>query len=104
VYSVAFAGNKALFVQSTIQDNTGAGYRTEFWLVSAPGKQTRLAAFDGHLQPPSPYLDLSSGFFGAIADVHGIWIGGEHSLYLVKPNGQILRVYGESAYPANACL
>ena len=103
VYSIAFAGNKALFVQATIQDNTGAMYKTEFWLVSAPGKQVRLAAYDGYLQPPSPYRDLSSGFFNAIADGHGIWIGGEHSLYLVKPNGQILRAYGQSAYPANGC-
>jgi hypothetical protein len=104
VYSIAFAGDKALLVQATIQDNTGAMYKTEFWLVSAPGKQTKLAGYDGADQPPSPYRDLSSGFFNAVADVHGIWIGSEHSLYLVKPSGQILRVYGESAYPANACF
>lgn len=103
VYSVAFAGNQALFVQASSEVNSNAMYRTEFWLVSAPGKQTKLAGYDGALQPPSPYRDLSSGFFNAIADSHGIWIGSDHSLYLVKPNGQILRVYGESAYPANGC-
>jgi hypothetical protein len=104
VYFVAFAANEALLVQATAEDNSHAMYRTEFWLVAAPGKQTKLAGFDGNLQPPSPYLDLSSGFTSAIADVHGIWIGSEHSLYLVRPNGQILRVYGASAYPANGCF
>jgi hypothetical protein len=104
VYSVAFAGDKALLVQATAQDSSNAMYQTEFWLVSAPGKQTKLAGYDGAVLPPSPYRDLSSGFFNAIADAHGIWIGSEHALYLVKANGQILRVYGESAYPANGCF
>jgi hypothetical protein len=104
VYSVAFAGNHALLVQASSEVNSNAMYRTEFWLVAAPGKQARLAAYEGAVQPPSPYRDLSSGFFNAIADSHGIWIGSEHSLYLVKSNGQILRVYGESAYPANSCF
>jgi hypothetical protein len=101
---VAFAGNRELLAQATSMVNSNVMYRTEFWLVSAPGKQTKLAGFDGAVQPPSPYRDLSSGFFNAIADSHGIWIGSDHSLYLVKPNGQILRVYGESAYPANGCF
>jgi len=104
VYSVAFAGNHALLVQASSEVNSNVMYKTEFWLVSAPGKQARLASFDGALQPPSPYRDLSSGFYSAIADAHGIWIGSENSLYLVKPSGQILRVYGGSAYPANGCL
>ena len=101
---VAFAGNHELLVQATALVNSNVMYRTEFWLVSAPGKQTKLAGYDGAVQPPSPYRDLSSGFFNAIADAHGIWIGSDHSLYLVKPNGQILRVYGQSAYPANGCV
>ena len=104
VSSVAFAGNHALLVQASSEVISNVMYKTEFWLVSAPGKETRLASFDGALQPPSPYRDLSSGFYNAIADVHGIWIGSEHSVYLVKPNGQILRVYGGSAYPANSCV
>jgi hypothetical protein len=104
VYSVAFAGNHALLVQASSEVISNVMYKTEFWLVSAPGKAARLASFDGALQPPSPYRDLSSGFYNAIADVHGIWIGSEHSVYLVKPDGQILRIYGGSAYPANSCV
>jgi hypothetical protein len=103
VYTVAFAGNQALLVQATSEVNSNVMYKTEFWLVAAPGKQAKLAAYDG-AGGPSPYRDLSSGFFNAIADSHGIWIGSEHSLYLVKPGGAILRVYGQSAYPANGCL
>jgi len=104
VYPIPFAGNKALLIQASSEVNSNAMYKTEFWLIAAPGKQTKVAGYDGAVEPPSPYRDLSSGFFSAIADVHGIWIGGEHSLYLVKPSGTILRVYGESAYPANGCF
>lgn len=50
------------------------------------------------------YSDLSNGIRSAIADEHGIWIGGGSSLYLVKPTGQVLRVYGETAYPGNGCF
>ena len=104
VYSVAFAGTPSLLVQAYRQEVSNAMYTAEFWLVSAPGKQVKLAGYNGYLQPPSPYRDLSNGFYSAIADQHGIWIGGEHSLYLVKRSGQILRVYGEAASPANDCV
>ncbi len=104
VYATAFTGNQALLVQVSSQVNTAAMFTTEYWLVSAPGKQVKLAGYDGNAPVPSPYLDFASGFFSAIADVHGIWIGGQHSLYLVKPSGDILRVFGESAYPANGCF
>jgi hypothetical protein len=104
VYAVAFDTNKAVLVMATAEDNSNAMYKSELWLVASPGKQVKLAGYDGNLQNSSRYRDLSTGFPSAIADAHGIWIGGEHSLYLVKPSGQILRVYGASAYPANGCF
>jgi hypothetical protein len=103
VLAVGFAGTPALLIQANYQDVSKQAYRSEFWLVTAPGKSVKLFAYDGNGQAPSPYGDLSSGFYNAIADQHGIWIGSDHSLYLVKRSGQILRVYGESVYPAGVC-
>jgi hypothetical protein len=99
--SVAFAGDSALLVESGWTNMSEATGGIEFWLVTAPNQATELASY--MFGQPSPYEDLADGFFGAIVDDHGIWIGGQHSLHLVSSAGSILRVYAESAYPAGPC-
>jgi hypothetical protein len=99
---IAFATNSALLVRSDWSDPTKPNVGgTEYWLVTAPNQATELAAYT--FQETSPYLDLSNGFPTARADSHGIWIGGEQSLYLVTLQGAVLRVYPKSAYPASGC-
>jgi hypothetical protein len=99
---IAFATNSALLVRSDWSDPANASVGgTEFWLVSAPNEAIELATYT--FQETSPYLDLSNGFQTAIADSHGIWVGGEQSLYLVTLQGAVLRVYPKSAYPASGC-
>jgi hypothetical protein len=100
---VPFAGTPSLFVEAFSQNISNGTNLAELWLVTAPGRQVKLAGWDGNAQVPWPYDDFLSRTYSAIADAHGIWIGGDHGLYLVKPTAQILRVYGESVYPANGC-
>jgi hypothetical protein len=103
LHGLPFAGSPSLFVWASRQDIPNGTDAYELWLVAAPGKQLKLAGWVGISPATSPYVDFLSRTYSAIADVHGIWIGGDHGLYLVKPTGQILRVYGESVYPANGC-
>jgi hypothetical protein len=100
---IPFATNSALLVRAdywTDAANPALG-GTEYWLVSAPDQARKLVAYTS--RESSPYLDLSGGFGIAIADLHGIWIGGGQSLYLVTPQGAVLRVYPKAAYPASGC-
>jgi hypothetical protein len=99
---IAFASNSALLVSSTWADPTNPSvWGIEYWLVTAPNQATELAAY--RYQDSSPYIDISNGFPSAIVDLHGIWIGGERSLYLVTLHGSVFRVYAQSAYPASTC-
>ena len=98
---IPFAGSQALFVMGR---SVPPDLRTplfEFWLVTAPGQAVELAHFSG--QEPTPYQDLIDGFFRSVVDTHGIWIGSPTSLYLLTPEGRLLRVLGRSAYPAGTC-
>jgi hypothetical protein len=99
---VAFSGTLAVLVYAgwRSEDPTIGGI--EYWLVTGPNQSAQIASYSD--SQASPYMDLMNGFFSAMADAHGIWIGGQQSLYLVKPTGVIQRVYGESAYPANGCF
>jgi hypothetical protein len=99
---VAFIASPALLVGALWQgaDPRVGGY--EYWVVTGPNQATLLTSYSNG--QPSAYLDLNNGFGSAIADTHGIWIGGEQSLYLVAPSGGIRRVYDQSAYPANGCF
>jgi hypothetical protein len=99
---VAFSGPQTLLVQVAGHGADPSIGGIEYWLVTGPNQSAQIASYS--YSQPSPYLDLMNGFLSAIADAHGIWIGGLQSLYLVKPNGEIRRVYGESAYPANTCI
>lgn len=101
LYAVPFAGSPALLVQANTSNATNT---TEFWLVAAPGKGVQLAGFSYDTSSESTYLDLANGFFTASTDVHGIWITGGNSLYLVKRNGQVIRAYDQTAYPAGVCV
>jgi hypothetical protein len=93
---VAFSGSPALLVSAFHQTDPAAStYDEVYWLVDGPGQATRLV-----FQTSQP-LNLLSGFGSAIADAHGIWIGG---LYLVRRSGAILRVFDGSVYPANGCF
>jgi hypothetical protein len=103
LYWVAFAGSATLLVLSEPQDTSAGLYGTEYWLVRGPEQATKLAGKAPYDRTSWPYLDLHDGFFTAVADSHGIWIGSQRSIYVVKPNGEILRVFGEPAYPANGC-
>ncbi len=99
---VAVADNSALLVQAGWSNPTSASmWGIEYWLVTGPNQARELAAYTS--QESSPYVDLQNGFPRALADTHGIWIGGTQSLYLVTQGGSILRVYAGSAYPAGSC-
>jgi hypothetical protein len=99
---VAYAGNSALLVQAGSSNPTSASmWSMEYWLVTAPNQARELAAYTS--QDSSPYGDLQSGFPSALADKHGIWIGGTQSLHLIARDGSILRAYAGSAYPAGTC-
>lgn len=94
---VAFAGTPALVVSAFHQESPTAASDHLYWLVEGPGHATRIP-FSGE---PS---ELSAGFGSAIADIHGIWLGGPSSLYLVRQSGIVLRVFGSAVQPANGCF
>lgn len=102
VFWVAFAGDSALLVQSAWTNTADPAIGgTDYWLVTAPNQATELASYT--YQQPSSYSDLGTGFFRAIVDERGIWIGGERGLYLVTQSGLLLRLYDAPAYPAGTC-
>jgi hypothetical protein len=92
----AFAGAPALIVSGFRQDNPNVQSVQAYWLVDSPGHATRLRF------APGSTSDLVAGFGSAIADAHGIWIGGSY-LYLVQRDGTLIRALATSAYPANGC-
>jgi len=100
---IGFAGPRALLVMSR---STETGMRTDlvqYWLITAPGQAVELSRYEGG--DPTPWEDAAEGFFQEpVADLHGIWIGSATSLYLVTPDGRLMRVLGRSAYPAGTCL
>lgn len=98
---VGFQNAQAVLVMGRSRDETMRTDLIQYWLVGAPGKAVELGRYAG--QDPSPYRDVEDGFFGAMADVHGIWIGSASSLYLVTKEGKLLRVLDRSAYAAAAC-
>ena len=99
---VAFDGSSALLVRAVHQDLSAGDFGEEYWLVDGPGRATKLA--DHSAQTMYPYYDLQSGFDGGVADKHGIWIGGQKALYLIRRSGAILQVFQGLAFPANGCL
>jgi hypothetical protein len=90
---VAFAGSPALLVSAFQQNNSPAMYQAEYWLVDSPNHAVKLI---------SDQADLLNGFPSAIADEHGIWLGG--ALHLVRRDGAIIRALDRQAYPANGCF
>jgi hypothetical protein len=97
---VAFIGTPALLVLAHSHDLTVPVDNFEYWLAVGVGQATELAAYGS--QQSSPYSGLYDGFRSAIADSHGIWIGGG-SLFLVGRSGNVQRVYGQAVSPANGC-
>lgn len=93
---VGFNGTPALLVSGFHQDTPTSAADRAYWLVDGPGHATRLDI--------GQTLDLVGGFGGAIADAHGIWIGAGDSLYLVRRDGSVLRVFANPVYPANGCF
>jgi hypothetical protein len=91
---VAFAGSPALLVRASRQESPTAA-DIVFWLVNGPGKATRIPF---SVEPSDP------GFGNAIADVHGIWLGGQDTLYLAQRSGAVLRAFAGAVYPANGCI
>jgi hypothetical protein len=91
----------ALLVMGRSRDETQRAEQVEYWLVTAPNRSTVLATYSGG--DPSPYRDLEDGFLSAVADAHGVWIGSASTLYLVTPEGVLLRVLDQPAYPAGVC-
>ena len=100
LYWFAFVGSPLLVVEASRVVDAAAGTKDyEYWLVSGPGRSTRLAGFSG--DELSPYRDLVFG--SGMADQHGIWITGARSVYLIKRNGSILLVADHGGVPVNAC-
>ena len=98
---IAFDGSPALLVRTVHQDVSAREFGEDYWLVDAPGSATKLA---GHsVQTMYPYYDLQAGFGAGVADSHGIWIGGQKALYLIRRNGAIMQVFEGWVYPANGC-
>jgi hypothetical protein len=92
---VGFAGSPALLVYGYRQDTSAGPTQEAYWLVDAPGHAIRVT---------TPGSSFSSGFGGAIADSHGIWMNGPDSLYLVRRDGSVVRAFDGSVYPANGCF
>jgi hypothetical protein len=100
LYWFAFVGSPLLLVEaSRVVDGATRSKDDEYWLVSGPGRSTRLAGFSG--DELSPYRDLVIG--SGMADQHGIWITGAKSMYLIRRNGSILLVADHGGVPVNAC-
>jgi hypothetical protein len=98
---IAFAGAPKLLVQASWSDpNNPAIGGVEYWLVTAPDHATELAAYS--FQETGPYSGLTD-LPRAVADRHGVWVGGGQALYLFTPAGSILREYPQSVYPAGTC-
>jgi hypothetical protein len=95
---VAFASTPAIVVAALRQDNSTGKFEEVYWLVSGPDHAVRIA-----FETNRPG-ELAAGFGSAIADRYGIWIGGEGSLYLVRTDGAVLRVFDRPVKPANGCL
>jgi hypothetical protein len=92
-----FAGSTGLLVEVA----TDAG--VEYWLASGPNRATRLASYSQSSQQTLPLTDMDiGGFYRAVADTHGIWIGGG-SIYLITASGAIERVDDHGGYPAGIC-
>jgi hypothetical protein len=94
---VAFAGSPAILVDAWRQDSPNGQFQETFWLVDGPDHAKQLT-------PTGDTAQLLSGFGTAIADSHGIWIGGPSALFLARPDGTILRVLDGTVYPANGCF
>ncbi len=94
LYWFAFGGSPLLLVEAS---RGTSDY--EYFLVSGPGRSTRLAGYSG--PELSPYRDLV--FTTGMADEHGIWLSGAASIYLVRRDGSILLVAGHGGVPAGAC-
>lgn len=62
----------------------------EYWLVTSPGASRLVVQLDG------------AG--GAIADRHGIWMGGNDGLYLFTPDGKARLVSNLAGDPVDGCL
>jgi len=92
-----FLGTPALLVEL----ETDAG--VEYWLVSGPNRSTRLASYSQTSRQTLPLTDMDiGGFSRAVADTHGIWLGGG-SMYLITVSGVIERVDDHGGYPAGIC-
>jgi hypothetical protein len=92
-----FVGSTALLIEVT----TDAG--VEYWLVSGPNRSTRLAAYSESSNQTLPFTDMDlGGFYRAVADAHGIWLGGG-SMYLITVSGAIERVDDQGGFPAGIC-
>ena len=62
----------------------------EVWVASSPG-QARL-------------IGLPQGAYQLFADHdHGVWLGGEHGIYLYTDTGQLQKVSTQAATPAGIC-
>jgi hypothetical protein len=92
-----FLGSTALLVE--VETDVGV----EYWLVNGPNRSTRLASYSASSQQTLPSTDMDiGGFYRAVADTHGIWLGGG-SMYLITASGAIERVDDHGGYPAGIC-
>ena len=92
-----FVGSTAVLVEVGTDDGV------EYWLVSGPNRSTRLAGYSQNGQQTLPLTDMDTGgFYRAVADMHGIWLGGG-SIYLITVSGAIERVDNQGGYPAGIC-
>ena len=100
LYWFAFVGSPLLLVHASRVVDAAAGSKDyQYWLVSGPGRSTRLAGFSG--DELSPYRDLVFG--SGMADQHGIWVTGARSVYLIRRNGSINLVANHGGVPVNGC-
>jgi hypothetical protein len=64
-------------------------------LLSSPSKAKLLFS--------DPWGDVSLGSFPPVRDAHGIWLGSTSGLWLLQPNGTLIKVTAAPVYPLGDC-
>ena len=85
----AFLDGKRLVIAAPAISSGPQGV-AEYWLLSAPGRSQLIAHINYQGQ--------------AMADRHGVWIGGSDGVYLFTAEGRVHRVTDVVGEPANGCF
>jgi hypothetical protein len=96
---VTFLGldhNGAAVVLVVNTSGDGSAVSTEIWLVSEPGKETRIYSAASGIQALVEPISM-------IADAHGLWFGSPNGIYLYSSDTGFQKVSDYAGAPANGC-